>query len=46
MCAHGGGGRGASDPLFRWFYRLINANVLRTTLLVTGSHVMALETPR
>ena len=29
-----------SDPLFKWFNRLIKANVLRTTLLVTGSHVM------
>ena len=42
MCAHGGGG--TSDPLFRWFNRLIKANVLRTTLWVTGSHVMRLLT--
>ena len=33
---------GGSDPLFRCFYRLIKANVLGTTLLVTGSHVMRL----
>ena len=26
---------GTSDPLFRWFNRLIKANVSRTTLLVT-----------
>ena len=38
MCAHGGGG--TSDPLFGWFNRLIKANILRTTLLVTGSHVI------
>ena len=35
---------GTSDPLFRWFNRLIKANVLRTTLLVTASHMMRLLT--
>ena len=44
MCAHGGGGGGTSAPLFRWFNRLMKANVLRTTLLVIGSHVMHLLT--
>ena len=38
MCAHGG----TSDPLFRYFNRLIKANILGTTLLVTGSQVMRL----
>ena len=40
MCTWGG----MSDPLFIWFNRLIKANVLRMTLLVTGSHVMRLLT--
>ena len=38
MCAHGG----TSDPLFRCLNRLIKANVLGTTLLVTGIHVICL----
>ena len=33
---------GTSDPLFRCFNRLIKANVLGTTLLGTGSHVICL----
>ena len=38
MCAHGG----TSDPLFRCLNRL-KPNVLGTTLLVTGSHVMPMK---
>ena len=40
MCAHWGGG--TSEPLSRCFNRVIKANVLGTTLLVTGSHVIRL----
>ena len=38
MCAHGG----TSDPIFRCLIRLMKANVLGTTFLVTGSHVIRL----
>ena len=33
---------GMSDPLSRCLNRVIKANVLGTTLLVTGSHVICL----
>ena len=37
MCTWGGG---TSDPLSRCLNRVIKANVLRTTLLVTRSHMI------
>ena len=39
MCAHGG----TSGRLFKCFNRLIKANVLGTTLLVTGSHLITVN---